>query len=94
MDKKAIKEYAEHLMFKLSDDEIDSIDKDFEVLNAQLDLLNHIDTEGVEEMIFPFDVKTEYLREDKADHILTKEEALYNAPKVKEGHFVVPKVGK
>ena len=94
MDKKAIKEYAEHLMFKLSDDEIDSIDKDFEVLNAQLDLLNHIDTEGVEEMIYPFEVKTSYLREDIGDHVISQEEALKNAPKVKEGHIVVPKVVK
>lgn len=94
MNRNDIKEYANHLMFDLNDDELAAIEKDFAVLNAQLDLLNLIDTEDTEEMIYPFEDDTFFLREDVADHKISKEDALLNAPMEREGHFVVPKVVK
>jgi aspartyl-tRNA(Asn)/glutamyl-tRNA(Gln) amidotransferase subunit C len=81
-------------MFKLSDEEAQLIVDEFELLDKQLSILNEIDTEGVEEMIYPFDVETSFLREDEVSHVLDKELALSNATKVKEGHIVVPKVVK
>lgn len=94
MNKNDIKEYANHLMFDLNDEELSAIEKDFAVLEAQLGLLDLIDTTNTEEMIYPFEDDTFFLREDNADHIISKEDALRNAPKEREGHFVVPKVVK
>ena len=94
MEINEIKDLAKRLMFKLSDSEAEEIQNEFTVLDQQIDLLNKIDTENVEEMIFPYDVETTYLREDVADHTLDRDAALSNAAKVKEGHIVVPKVVK
>lgn len=94
MEIKEIKDLASRLMFKLSDEEAQLIVNEFELLDKQLSILNEIDTEGVEEMIYPFNVETSFLREDEVSHVLDKELALSNAAKVKEGHIVVPKVVK
>ena len=94
MEIKEIKDLASRLMFKLSDEEAQLIVDEFELLDKQLSILNEIDTENVEEMIYPFDVETSFLREDEVSHVLDKELALSNATKVKEGHIVVPKVVK
>lgn len=94
MEIKEIKDLASRLMFKLTDEEAQVIVKEFELLDKQLSILDEIDTTDVEEMIYPFDVETSFLREDVVSHVLDKDEALKNASKVKEGHIVVPKVVK
>ena len=48
------KKLAEQLMFRLSDEEADSIVREFSTLESQMALLDDVDTEGVEEMIYPF----------------------------------------
>lgn len=94
MKREEIKNLALNLMFNMSDEEADDTVKEFETFERQLAVFENIDTSGVEEMIYPFDVETTYLREDEVTHQITSEEALENAPKKREGHFVVPKVVK
>lgn len=88
------KSLAEHLMFQLSDEEADTLTKDFEVLDQQIALLDKIDTSETTEMIFPFPVETSFLREDVESHVISQEEAVQNVTKKVEGHFVLPKVVK
>ena len=92
MEISEVKKLAEMLMFKLSDEEAQEIIEEFKTFDRQLALLDKIDTEAVEEMIFPFDVKTSFLRDDEADHILSQDDVLKNVAKIKQGHVVVPKV--
>ena len=92
MEISEVKKLAEMLMFKLSDEEAQEIIEEFKTFDRQLALLDKIDTEAVEEMIFPFDVKTSFLRDDEADHILSQDDVLKNVAKTKQGHVVVPKV--
>lgn len=94
MEVNEIKDLAKRIMFEVSDEEANKIKKAFEIFDKQVAVLNEIDTENVEEMIYPFDVETTYLREDEVKHLLSKEDALANVSKVKEGHVVVPKVVK
>ena len=94
MEIKEIKDLAKRIMFEVSDEDALKIAKDFETFNKQLAILDEIDTQNVEEMIYPFDVETTYLREDVVSHVISKEDALANATKVKEGHITVPKVVK
>ena len=89
-----IKKLALDLKFALSDDEARDIQNDFSILDKQLALFDKIDTTNVEEMIYPFDVETSFLREDTVGHYLSQDEALANVAKVKHGHVVVPKVVK
>ncbi len=92
------KEYFRHLanqiMFDLSDTEIEELQEDFKTLTKQMELLDKINTDDVEEMIYPFADDTTYLREDVVSHEISQEDALLNAPLVKDKMIVVPKVVK
>ncbi|MDQ0362796.1 Asp-tRNA(Asn)/Glu-tRNA(Gln) amidotransferase subunit GatC [Breznakia pachnodae] len=90
--KEYFKKLANQIMLDLNDEEAASLQNDFEVLLQQMDLLNKIDTTDVEEMIYPFETPTAYLREDEVSNVLSQEDALKNAPEVKEGQIIVPKV--
>ena len=41
-------------------------------------MLDKIDTENVEEMIYPFEAETVFLREDKVENVISQEAALSN----------------
>ncbi|MEF2783654.1 Asp-tRNA(Asn)/Glu-tRNA(Gln) amidotransferase subunit GatC [Erysipelotrichaceae bacterium HCN-30851] len=88
------KKLAHDIMFDLSDEEVSQLQDEFKELLQQISLLEEINTDGVEEMIYPFEASTSYLREDKVDHVISQEEALSNAKSVKAGHIHVPKVVK
>lgn len=90
--KEYFKKLANQIMFDLNDEEATSLQSDFEVLLQQMDLLNKIDTDDVEEMIYPFETPTSYLRDDEVRNVLSQDDALKNAPEVKEGQIIVPKV--
>lgn len=88
------KSLARQLMFDLSDEEADSIVKEFDTLQKQMHLLDAVDTEGVEEMIYPFEDETTFIRLDEVSNVISQDDALANVDKKIEGHFVLPKVVK
>ncbi|MDY5997678.1 MAG: Asp-tRNA(Asn)/Glu-tRNA(Gln) amidotransferase subunit GatC [Erysipelotrichaceae bacterium] len=88
------KKLAHQLMFDLSDDEVKDIMNEFETLTEQLKLLEKIDTANVEEMVYPFEDETSFLREDVVSNVISQQDALANVKNSTEGHFVVPKVVK
>ena len=92
--KEYFKTLAHQIMFDLSDQELEELQEDFKDLTKQMELLDKIDTENVEVMVYPFEEDTVYLREDVVNNVITKEEALANAPKVLNDQIVVPKVVK
>lgn len=102
MKKTAMEEYstayfkklAQDIMFELSDSEAAELQEEFKELLSQIEALEEINTENVEEMIYPFEEETVFLREDRIDHVITQEEALSNVKSVKAGHVHVPKVVK
>ena len=53
-------------MFDLSDEEAESIVKEFSTLEGQMALMDAVNTgQLMEEMVYPFEDGTSYLREDK-----------------------------
>ena len=88
------KKLAHDIKFDVSDDEVVELQAEFKELLSQIDVLNEIDTEGVEEMIYPFEAETKFLREDVVANVISQEDALSNAKSVKAGHVHVPKVVK
>ncbi len=93
-DREYFRKLAHQLMFDLSDEEADSLVKEFGTLEGQMSLMDAVNTDGVEEMIYPFEDETSFLREDVVSNVITQEEALSNVTKKIEGHFVLPKVVK
>jgi len=86
------KSLAKQLRFELTDEEAIGISEEFSILINQMNLLNKIDTEGVQPMVYPIEEVTTFLRDDVADQILSAQEALKNAPSTKNGFFVTKKV--
>ena len=70
MNKEYFKKLAKELMFELSDEESEDIVKEFETLNKQLALLEKVNTDGVEPMVYPFEDETTFLREDEVTHVI------------------------
>ena len=93
-DAKYFKQLAHQLMFDLSDEEAENIVNEFDVLTKQMKLLDAVNTDGVEEMIYPFEDETSFIREDEVTHVISQDDALANVNKKIEGHFVLPKVVK
>lgn len=93
-DREYFKKLAHQLMFDLSDEEADSLVSEFGTLEGQMHLLDAVNTDGVEEMVYPFEQETSFLREDEVDDVISQDEAMANVKKKLEGHFVLPKVVK
>lgn len=85
---------ANQLMFNLSNEEADELVSEFGTLEQQFALMEEINTDGVEEMIYPFEELTTYIRHDEPDHVISQDDAMRNVTKKLEGHFVLPKVVK
>lgn len=92
--KEMLRKLANQVMFDLNDTECEELQEEFVVYLKQLDLLNQINTDDVEEMVYPFDTPTVFIREDEVSHQLTQEEAMKNVPHASENYVVVPKVVK
>ncbi|MFV0382060.1 MAG: Asp-tRNA(Asn)/Glu-tRNA(Gln) amidotransferase subunit GatC [Breznakia sp.] len=93
-NKAYFKKLANQIMFDLSDEEIIALQEDFTLLRKQITLLDTIDTENVETMVYPFECATTYIREDVASNVITQTAALQNAPQQEKGQMIVPKVVK
>lgn len=93
-DREYFRKLAHQLMFDLSDEEADGIVKEFGELETQMGLLDKVNTDDTEEMIYPFEQATQFLREDVVTNVISQADAMKNVKKNLEGHFVLPKVVK
>ena len=95
IDKETLKLAANRLMFELSDEEIEKLLSEFDVIVNQMNLIGEID--GVDEvtpMTFPFDCTNSYLREDVAGSPTDREILLSNSKDVVDGQIRLPRVVK
>ena len=75
---------------KLQDEEKESAKEEMEKIINYMDILNKLDTDGIEAMSHAFPVKNVF-REDVVMPSTDREIITSNAPKSKDGCFVVPK---
>jgi aspartyl-tRNA(Asn)/glutamyl-tRNA(Gln) amidotransferase subunit C len=80
-------------MLEFSEDERPQIKSDLEKMIGFIDKLKELDTTGVEPLLH-ISGAVNVLREDTAGNMLTREEALQNAPAHNSNFFLVPKVIK
>lgn len=93
ISKETLKEAAEKLMFTMSESEYQILLEEFESIIKQMELISKI--EGVDDatpMTFPFEVATDFLREDEPEAPLDRDAALKNAKDVVDGQIRLPKV--
>lgn len=89
---KMLKELGHKTMFNVSEEEMPALIEEYNVFMSHVQALAAIDTDGVEPLAFPYEIETTFLREDVADHLISREEALQNAKNVQENQIKVPKV--
>ncbi len=93
INKQVLKDAAKRLLFDMSEEEYDTLLKEFDVITKQMNLIGQI--EGIDDhepMAFPFPCETAYLREDIPAKPLSKEDALKNAKNKTAGQIKLPKV--
>lgn len=74
----------------LTEDEEKKVGGELQDILTYIDMLNELDTEGVEAMSHCFPV-TNVMREDEVSASMTPDEIVENAPESQDGCFVVPK---
>ena len=95
VNKAVLIEASRRLMFGMSDEEYESLLKDFEITIKQIELISKVKgVDNIEPMVFPYPVYAEDLREDVAEQPLSREDALKNASDVVDGMIKMPKVVK
>ena len=93
VSKEVLKTAANNLMFDMSEEQYDTLLKEFDIIQSQMEFLGTIEgIDDLEPMTFPFDVTIDYLREDEAEKPLTQKQALKNAHDVVLGQIKLPKV--
>jgi aspartyl-tRNA(Asn)/glutamyl-tRNA(Gln) amidotransferase subunit C len=75
---------------ELSDEEKEQAKKDMANMLDYIDMLNELDTTGIEPMSHVFPVHNVF-REDVVTNGDTRDAILANAPEKKDGSFMVPK---
>lgn len=74
----------------LSEDEEKKVGSELQDILTYIDMLNELDTDGVEAMSHCFPV-TNVMREDIVGESMTSDKIVANAPESQDGCFVVPK---
>lgn len=82
---------AELSRIRLSEDQIEKMKDELGVFIDYMDILNKLDTEGVEPMSHVFSL-TNAMREDAVNPSYDRAELLKNAPEHTDATIVVPKV--
>lgn len=91
--KEKLKNYANKLMFDMEDSEYETLLKEFEVIEKQMDLIGNIENiTSVEPMTFPFELEGVELRNDNESRYIEVEDALSNTGSKKGREIRVPKV--
>lgn len=93
VSKELLKEYANKLMFDMSDKQYETLLHEFSDIQKEMEFIGEIpNIDEVEPMTFPFDVTNDYLREDVIEEPLERDVALKNASDVVDGQIRLPKV--
>ncbi len=88
-----LKECAHRLMFDMTEEQYQVLEHEFAIVLKQMDLIGASkDVDEYEPMTFPFDVTTDYLRDDDVTETISKDEALSNAKDIIEDQIRLPKV--
>ncbi len=74
----------------LTEDEEKKVGNELQDILTYIDMLNELDTDGVEAMSHCFPV-TNVMREDEVHPSMSADEIVANAPESQDGCFVVPK---
>lgn len=88
--KELVEYVAELSRIKLDEQSCDKMEKELGAIVEYMEVLNKLDTEGVEPLSHVFNI-TNVMREDEVKESYDRAEILKNAPESTDETFVVPK---
>ncbi len=91
VSEKDVRYVANLAQLQLSEEEVTSLAGDMNKILGYMELLNEIDTSGVEPLEHVIELESR-LRKDEAKAPLSHDDALKNAPDADSDYFRVPKV--
>lgn len=91
--KELILDYADKLLIGLSDEEVDTLLKEFDIINQNIEKINEINgLENINPAHFPQDCEISALRDGNEERMVDIEKALSNCDKYIDREVEVPKV--
>ena len=91
--KDEIIDYADKLLIGLTDEEVQDILDEFDVIKENMDIIANFDNiESVMPLSYPQDLRLNHLRLDEDSNNMSTSDALLNAPEKYEDVVIVPKV--
>lgn len=90
VDRKMIEYVADLSRLELSEEEKVRAEKDLGSVIDYIELMNTLDTDGIEPLSHTFPIKN-VMREDEVKQSYDRDTLLENAPVVKDGCFKVPR---
>ncbi len=91
MDKKTVSKIADLAKIQIDDNQIDKIVNNLEKILELVDEMNSIDTENVEPMAHPLNLKQE-LRADEVTEKNLRDTFQENSSTSEDGYYKVPKI--
>ena len=86
-----VRKVADLARLKVTDEELDTLANDLRAVIGYVQILNELDTQGIEPMVHAVELKN-VLRSDIVVSSLPRNEALSNAPRTDGVHFLVPAI--
>ena len=94
IDKKTVERLAELSKLEFSEKEKEGMVQDFQKIVHFVDKLKELDTEGVKPLVYINENVTNVLREDSPGELVSREDALKNAPVKDTNYIKIPNVLK
>ena len=91
-ERELIQSLAKDVKLSVLDENMDTFIEAYHQFLKQVQSLESILTEGVEPLVFPFEVETSFLREDSIQDVMHREDILKNAKHIKNQQIQIPKV--
>ena len=91
-ERELIQSLAKDVKLSVLDENMDAFIEAYHQFLKQVQSLESIQTEGVEHLVFPFEVETSFLREDSIQDVMHREDILKNAKHIKNQQIQIPKV--
>ena len=77
-ERELIQSLAKDVKLSVLDENMDTFIEAYHQFLKQVQSLESIQTEGVEPLVFPFEVETSFLREDSIQDVMRREDILKN----------------
>ena len=91
-EKELLRQLAKDIRISVRDEDMPSLCQVYHTFLEHIACLEKIETEGVEPLVFPFEVETSFLREDSIQDVMRREDILKNAKHIKNQQIQIPKV--